>query len=370
MSPTGHSTSDSFVQKQGPAEPRSPTGAARMKPASLKQIVLGTVFTASLMGCASEEPELMRAENSRPAMIAGRFSSMDVDAGLAQAQAERHGGDLNTASQTLARLMLSAPDDPFVLGEYGKTLIGEGRNGEALGFLERAVALRPGEWSFHSAKGVVYDLMGDHLEAQMAYDRALAVKPGDPTVLSNSAMSHMEMGDLDTAESLLVEASQNGGDPRIKQNLTMIQAMKRSPSRVASIMEMRALPGPADAAPQLMVVTMHDMNAPLDVAPVPDVQMIMPVPDSDPATEEEDPIEADQATRGQSIAFDPALAEDPRPRDSQPLKAKSPKQPQVKAAAKTAKAKISSKKPASKNGSTVHAPSQPDEAPAKQAALN
>ncbi|HYM17106.1 MAG TPA: tetratricopeptide repeat protein [Micropepsaceae bacterium] len=297
-----------------------------MRLATFRQFVLGTVFTAALAGCASEDP--LKYGSPPEIMAQGSSVGVDLDTGLAQARAERHDKQLKLARETLARLMLVAPDNPEVLGEYGKTLIAEGRSGEALKFLERAAALDPGQWSFHSAIGVAYDLMDEHSEAQAAYERALSLKPGEPIVLSNNAMSHMELGDLDTAEKLLMEASQNGADPLIKQNLATIQDMKaRTPHR--SVPNEAALaPGSADAALQPSMEAILDVAPVVDATPLPDdAQAPMASPDSAPV-EDESWVE-DQATRGETIALDPAVTE--------------PVKPQAKSV-KTAKGKIAAKK--------------------------
>jgi tetratricopeptide (TPR) repeat protein len=318
-----------------------------MKLAAIKQIALGTVFAASLAGCASEEPAPIEAGANRPLLIsAGSPSAYDVDTELAKAVSERHSGDLATATRTLARLMLVAPDEAEVLGEYGKILIAEGRNGEALAFLERAVELKPGEWSLESARGVAYDLTGNHLDAQAAYERALAAKPGEPTVLSNDAMSHMEVGDLDTAEKLLMEASQTGTDPRIKQNLAMIQDMKTMRGPLTPSLAMASVSGQADVALQLTMPETMDLPV---ADPVPDVPAMMTVPEFEPEMDVTPRLESDQATRGFSVTDDPLLADEPAET--------------AKTAALPAKTKVSSK--------TLAPRGQPQPEPnlAKQAAL-
>jgi len=69
---------------------------------------------------------------------------------------------------------------------------------------------------------------GEYLAAQKSYDRALALKPGDPTVLSNAALSHMQTGDLDGAEKLLLQASPFSAEfPRIASNLALVRASRR-----------------------------------------------------------------------------------------------------------------------------------------------
>ena len=113
-------------------------------------------------------------------------------------------------------------------------------------------------------------------------------------------------------------------------------------------------------------------------------------PDIQPAIKAREPLEEDQATRGQSIAFDATVGEEPSQPPMRPAKVEGPKAnhavkprpasqakvavaapkkgPQVKAAVvKTAKAKASSKKPASTLANT-HRATQPDEIPVTQTA--
>jgi hypothetical protein len=150
----------------------------------------------------------------------------DLDDALRQAQTQRGAGDLAAAARTLSQLVLVAPDDPRVLGEYGKTLAAQGRSDDALAFLERAIMLKA-DWTFYSAQGVAYDQKGIYAAAQAAYDRALALKPGEPSVLSNNALSHMQSGDLEGAEKLLMQAAQNGQtSPRIASNLALLRSLK------------------------------------------------------------------------------------------------------------------------------------------------
>ena len=131
----------------------------------------------------------------------------------------RKSGDLQGAARTLSQLVLVAPDDPRVMAEYGKTLVAEGRSDDALAFLERAIELKPSDWALYSAQGIAYDQKENYKAAQIAYGRALAINPGEPTVLSNDALSHVQMGDLDGAERLLLQAPPNMAAiiPRIAQ---------------------------------------------------------------------------------------------------------------------------------------------------------
>src|SRR4051812_45914303 len=170
-------------------------------------------LTFAVLGCASKPLTnvglLGAAEGRDPlapqnsAAAGAPAASFDVEATLQEAQKLRTVADYQGAAKLLSQLVLFSPDDPRVLAEYAKTLIGLGRSDDALAFVDRAIELQPGDWSLYSARGVALDQKADYPAAQMAYDRALALKPGDPTVLSNAAMSRVETGDLAGAEKLL-----------------------------------------------------------------------------------------------------------------------------------------------------------------------
>jgi Flp pilus assembly protein TadD len=191
-----------------------------------------------LLGCASA------SDVNDPAMLSGTRpkgkddasatsrpvgAPTNIDGVVKQAQAQRKNGDFSGAAHTLSQLVLLAPDDARVLGEYGKTLIAMGRTDDALAFLERAVELQPNDWSLFSAQGVAYDQKGEYLAAQTAYGRALQLRPGDPTVLSNAALSHVQTGDLDGAEALLMQASPSSAEfPQIAANLALVHSLKNA----------------------------------------------------------------------------------------------------------------------------------------------
>ena len=162
------------------------------------------------------------AANANPADLATEIENVIRDA-----QAARKAGDLAGAAKMLSQLVLVAPDDARVLGEYGKTLALEGRSDDALAFLERAIQLQPGDWTFFSAQGIAYDRKGQYEAAQTSYRSALRLKPGEPTVLNNDALSHLQAGDLDGAEKLLLEVSPSAPDySRVAENLALVESLK------------------------------------------------------------------------------------------------------------------------------------------------
>jgi len=160
------------------------------------------------------------ASGSSPMAIAA-----DLTQAIHQAQQLRLSGDLDGSMRVISQLMLAAPDDPRVVGEYGKLLVQQGRFDDAAQFLRRAVELDPSNWSYYSALGVAYDQLKDPANAKNAYEHALALKPGEPAVLNNYAMSRMLAGDTTNARALLLQAKANGStDPKIDQNLALLDS--------------------------------------------------------------------------------------------------------------------------------------------------
>jgi len=184
------------------------------------------VCAATLAGCGSvglggDDDRVVTAPtgNGTPAMAAGA----DLNVMIAQAQALRQKGDLSGAMSLLSQLMLAEPDDPRVVGEYGKLLVQQNRPGDAVAFLNRAIQLSPNDWSLYSALGVADDQAGDQKNARVAYEHALAMKPNEPGVLNNYAMSRMLAGDPVQARALLARAQAAGGtDPKILQNIALL----------------------------------------------------------------------------------------------------------------------------------------------------
>lgn len=183
----------------------------------MKRLLAGTAVVAL---CALwTTPILAEDTAQRP--------STDVATEVARAQALRKAGNLQEAASSLAQLMLAAPDDARVVGEYGKVMAQEKRADDALAFLKRAVELQSNDWTLYSALGVAYDENNDPKNAALAYQHALALSPGQPSVLNNYGMSRMLAGDYTGAQSMFAQA-QASGDPRIMNNAAMLAEIQTS----------------------------------------------------------------------------------------------------------------------------------------------
>jgi Flp pilus assembly protein TadD len=150
-----------------------------------------------------------------------------LDDSIRQAQMLRLAAQYPEAIKHLSQLMMVASDDGRVISEYGKTLTAMGRASDAVGFLTRAQQLQPGDWTIYSAMGVAYDQIGDQKNAQIAYEQALAIKPGEPSVLNNYALSRMLAKDPEMARKLAARAESAGGtaDDKIARNIAMIRSL-------------------------------------------------------------------------------------------------------------------------------------------------
>lgn len=205
--------------------------------AGISTIALCAVWTS---GCASMEVSSKApdapAVAANPSVDASQDTATiekslptDLPGEIERAHLLRTRGAYEDAARALAQLMLVAPDDPQVVGEYGKTLLQEGRARESVDFLKRAAQISPNDWTIYSAMGVAFDQAGDHTDAKVAYQRALALKPGDPSVLNNLAVSRALAGDVSGAKTMLAQASQTGtNEPKIANNLAAVDAMQKA----------------------------------------------------------------------------------------------------------------------------------------------
>jgi Flp pilus assembly protein TadD len=219
---------------------------------------------------------------------------LDLNTALMKAQLSRKMGDFAEATKILSQLVLFAPDDSRVMGEYGKTLAAQGKSDDALAFLDRAIQIRPDDWTFYSAAGVAYDQKGQYPLAQASYARALALKPGEPSVLNNAALSYMQVGDIDMAEQMIRQAAVTSTDKsRIEYTIALVERAKASrPQRSAPI------PAPvasaASSAPQAPAVI-------ASVAPAPEPPQTTYTPEPPPA----EPIPSYDAPAIESSALPP-----------------------------------------------------------------
>jgi len=181
--------------------------------------------TSILAICAGLAVSAARADDAKPQTVPGAGSyPATLAAEITRAKDLRDRGQYAEAAKALRQLMLVAGNDPRVAGEYGKVLAQQGYAKDAVDVLSKAVQMNGADWRLYSALGVAYDQLDKHAEARKAYARALAMKPGEPSVTNNYAVSRMLTGDYDGAVEML--ASLKSSDPKIEANLTKAEELK------------------------------------------------------------------------------------------------------------------------------------------------
>src|SRR6185312_2268229 len=118
---------------------------------SRSSVLFATVLLAGSCLSGSAQAGLFDwgSSKEKPAQVdaAPASAGANLDNDIRQAQLDRTAGHLDAATKALAQMMLVYPDDPRVVGEYGKVLAQQGRSQDAVSFLKRATELQPGDWT-------------------------------------------------------------------------------------------------------------------------------------------------------------------------------------------------------------------------------
>jgi Flp pilus assembly protein TadD len=83
------------------------------------------------------------------------------------------------------------------------------------------------DWKVISARGTVLAKQGRYREAIPHFERALAIAPGQPSVLNNLALAQAMDGHAEKAEPLLRQAANDQhADPKVGQNLALVLGLQ------------------------------------------------------------------------------------------------------------------------------------------------
>ncbi|MFO1246970.1 MAG: hypothetical protein U1E93_01835 [Alphaproteobacteria bacterium] len=245
------------------------------KPAT--RLVLATMLLGSSAHAGWFSSDKPAKDDKAAAAKAEPAPATDLETSVQQAQALRLSGNYPEAIRHLSQLMMVASDDARVVSEYGKTLAAMGRAQDAVNFLTRAGQLQPTDWTVASALGVAYDQLGNQKDAQIAYEHALALKPGEPSVLSNYALSRMLAKDPAMARNLAGRAeiaNASAHDTKIAANIALIRSM--APEAAGSAPNNPApMPGANMNAPRQLAAP---NNGVIDAAPQMAPQMSQAAP--------------------------------------------------------------------------------------------
>lgn len=113
--------------------------------------------------------------------------------------------------------------DSEVASEYGRLALDLNQVSVAKRLLTVADDPTKPDWRVISARGTVMAKEGQYGAALKMYQRALALSPGQPSVMNNLALAHMMNGDSRSAETILRQAISKGGPhaKKAQQNLAL-----------------------------------------------------------------------------------------------------------------------------------------------------
>jgi predicted TPR repeat methyltransferase len=140
---------------------------------------------------APDQP-LQETESSR---------ELTLDEALAVAILLQKNEDYAAAHEVYRRVLEAAPNHPSALHYAGLLAHQQGRNEEALGLIERSLALSPDAADWHSNRGIVLQSAEKLGEAIGAYARAIAIDPDHANAHNNLGVLLRARGEPEQAEA-------------------------------------------------------------------------------------------------------------------------------------------------------------------------
>lgn len=182
-----------------------------------------------MMTSSIAQPKTPEDFNQAAAYWSKRYEaqSKDRDAALNYAVALQRIGQPDQAVVILSKATLDFQGDRAVTAALGKAQAASGDLASALLTIRHAEDPANPDWKLISAEAAILDQMNRNDEARELYVKALALAPGDPTILSNYGMSFVMTGDLKQAEKLLRQAiTSPAADSRVRQNLALVVGLQ------------------------------------------------------------------------------------------------------------------------------------------------
>lgn len=150
----------------------------------------------------------------------------DAKAALSYAQNLKAMGEKRQALAVLQQATSANSQDRALISEYGRLALELDQIGVAEKLLPHADDPTNPDWRVISARGTVLAKQGKYGEAIPFYERALALAPDQPSVLSNLALAHAMEGNPELAEPLLKRAAERAQDARVDQNLSLVLGLQ------------------------------------------------------------------------------------------------------------------------------------------------
>ncbi|MBI1622844.1 tetratricopeptide repeat protein [Aquamicrobium zhengzhouense] len=257
------------------------TNRARKATGKRSGAVLGTLALAiCLAGCATDKmttgsvsrsasPQALEAMSAQQLAatvetLGKSYSRNPKDAATAMRYASvlQMSGRPDQSLAVMRKLAIDYPADRQVLAAYGKALAAAGELEPALDAVRRAQTPEYPDWKLMSAEAAILDQLGKSGDARRLYSRALELKPGEASILSNLGMSYVLEGDLKSAETHMRQAAQApGADSRVRQNLALVVGLQGRFKEAEEIASRELAPQQAQANVAYLRTMLSQQNA-------------------------------------------------------------------------------------------------------------
>jgi len=181
----------------------------------------------------SPTPKADATSSTHPRDLGEAVSAPGVDP-APEATAAYGRGDYAAALLGYQRAMTEHPEDPVAANNVGQVLVRLGRAAEAVPLFEKAVAVRPGEWSYRFNLARAHAQLRDWPASVASYREADRLFPDDGPTLYNFGLSLQQTGADDEAASVLERAVSSMPD-----DASAVLALARSYQRLSRTAEAR-----------------------------------------------------------------------------------------------------------------------------------
>jgi Flp pilus assembly protein TadD len=160
----------------------------------------------------------------------------DSDAGVKLARALRALSRFDEAAAAADQVLVMEPNNLEALLESARARVAAGQGFYAIDPAQRAEALAPHDWRPVSLLAIGLEQSDRDAEALAAHQKALAMAPTNPAVLSNLGIYYATHGDAAQAEPLLRKAADSpDATAQERQNLALVLGMEGKFDEAAQI---------------------------------------------------------------------------------------------------------------------------------------
>jgi len=151
----------------------------------------------------------------------------DTEAGIKLSKSLRGLGRFDEAGAAADQVLVLEPANLEALLESARARIGANQGFYAIPFAQRAQAVAPRDWRPVTLLAVAFEQAERNDEALAAHQKALALAPDNPAVLTNLGMFYAAHGQPAQAEPLLRRAaSLPGATAQERQNLALVLGLE------------------------------------------------------------------------------------------------------------------------------------------------